>query len=249
MANNKKAVFGIILIVLGFLFLARTMDFFYFDFGEIVKISIPLGLIALGGWLILRRQRRETLINAQVYSDQSTSDKTSSSSFAQSSSPHVEVRVSSSDSGSEQRYQSSSESSQGYQSSNADARSYAGNRVRYSKSFGDMYIECTGVSLQNVEISSFFGDIEIRLHGGKLEPGLNRLVVSGFMGDIRIVVPPDMPVMAHVSSFAGDVEALNRRASGFGNNIEAQSETYHDAKSRLFVAVNTFVGDTRLYQA
>ncbi|MEE8577497.1 MAG: cell wall-active antibiotics response protein LiaF, partial [candidate division Zixibacteria bacterium] len=102
------------------------------------------------------------------------------------------------------------------------------------------------VNLQNVEVSSFLGDLFINLRGGKLEPGLNRMIISGFIGDIQVIVPPDVQVRAHVSNFVGDVEVLGKTASGFGNNIESQTAGYAEAESHLFIAVNTFLGDTRI---
>ena len=120
--------------------------------------------------------------------------------------------------------------------------------MKYSKVFGDMYIDCSQFDLQNTEITSFIGDIEVKLHGARLAKGLNRMIISGFIGDVRILIPPQMPVLVQSSNFIGDVELLGRRASGFGNNLDAQTPDYTGADSKLYIATNHFIGDVRVYE-
>jgi hypothetical protein len=56
MASGSSAPIGpIILIVLGVLFLARTMDIFDFDYFRYLWRFWPLVLIAMGAWLLWRR--------------------------------------------------------------------------------------------------------------------------------------------------------------------------------------------------
>jgi lia operon protein LiaF len=102
--------------------------------------------------------------------------------------------------------------------------------------------------MQNVEISAFIGDVEVKLHGAKLAAGLSRMVVSGFIGDIRVLVPKGMAVFANGSSFVGDIEIFGRRSSGFGNCIDGQSLDYQEAEAKLYIAINSFVGDIRVYE-
>jgi lia operon protein LiaF len=110
-----------------------------------------------------------------------------------------------------------------------------------------MFIDCNGVSVQNVEVSAGFGDLEIKLHGVILGEGLNRLIISSFIGDIRIMAPSDMAVFTHCSNFVGDVEVMGKRASGFGNSIDAQTANYQDSDRKLYVACNSFIGDIKIY--
>jgi predicted membrane protein len=91
------------------------------------------------------------------------------------------------------------------------------------------------------------GDIEVKLHGSKLAPGLNRMVISGFIGDVRVLAPPGMAVFAQCSSFIGDIELFGQRVSGFGNNIDGQTPDYDEAESKLYIASNSFIGDARIY--
>ncbi len=120
-------------------------------------------------------------------------------------------------------------------------------KKRYNKFIGDMFVDCSGVDLQNTEVSSFIGDVEIKLHGGKLAPGLNRMIISGFIGDVRVLVPEGMAVFAQCSNFVGDIEMMGKRSSGFGNSLDAQTPNYGEADGKLYIASNHFIGDVRVY--
>ena len=228
--TNRRAIFGIALVALGLLFLGRTMDLFHFDAGDFFRIIIPLGIIALGFWLIVRKRHKEAMTDEQSFQYTYSTDP---------GNPPNSSRAT----GSQQSYASGAAQQQ------AETAGFgATSRTRYAKTFGDMFIDCVGVNMENVEVSSSFGDIEIKVHGAVLSPGLNRLIVSGFLGDIRVLIPANMAVMIHVNSTAGDAEALTKRVSGFGNTIEAQTPDYATAEKKLFIAINTFIGDVRVLQ-
>ena len=235
--NSRKATFGFILIILGILLLFRTFDLIYFSFADFIRILVPLGLIAVGIWLIIRRRREELRQEASMRFHAATGATETDSSTNQSSSAY-------SNAGSTTDQQSSGPYTGPIYT---EAPHYEDNRIRYSKFLGDMYIDCSQINMQNVEISAFIGDVEIKLHGAHLASGLNRLIISGFLGDVRILVPTDMAVFANCSSFVGDIEVFNRRSSGFGNNIDGQTANYRDAEAKLYIAANSFVGDIRVY--
>lgn len=241
--NKKTLFFGLALIVLGGLLLMRTLDIFIFGFIEIVEIGVPLGFIVLGGWLIVRKRREEQeRVSDPHPHDQSTSSETSYT--AEDSTPGPEAAGRSADaSGSSHAGAGSSEARPA-----AETPKYEGGRARYSGFLGDMFIDCQNINMQNVEISAFIGDVEVKLHGAQLSPGLSRMVVSGFVGDVRVLVPKEMAVFANGSSFIGDIEIFGRRSSGFGNNIDGQSANYQDAEAKLYIAINSFVGDIRVYE-
>jgi lia operon protein LiaF len=118
---------------------------------------------------------------------------------------------------------------------------------KYEKFFGDVFIDCNGVELQHMEVSVFTGDVEIKLHGAILAPGLNRMIISGFIGDVRILVPPDMAVFTQASNFIGDSDLMGRRSSGFGSTLDAQTANYGAAERKLYIASNFFIGDIKVY--
>jgi lia operon protein LiaF len=228
--DRRKVVFGLILVLIGLLLLGRSFDLFYFTFGGLFRLLIPLAFILLGAWLIIRKKSQEDRLKAHTqYRDSSARATTAP--------------------GQTQEYGRTGTT--GYQATGpqpaapgADAEA---GKIKYSKFLGDLFVDGTNVNLQNVEISMGVGDVEIKLHGGRLAPGLNRMIISGFIGDIRVFVPNNMPFHAHCSNFIGDIDAAGQRTGGLSNTIESQSANYDTAESKLYIAANNFIGDIKLF--
>ncbi len=242
--NKSTAVIGSILILFGLFFLLQSLDLIWFDFGDLISVLFPVALIAAGVWLIGRRKKAEqaqasyqfsataTMSNpgqtASTIADPSTIAKVQAEYVGMPSPP---PRPATSD-----------------ETGKVSPASQYGGKIRYHKVMGDMFIDCEGLSLGNIEVSGGVGDVEIKVSGGVLAKGLNRIIVSGFIGDIRIFVPRDIAFFAHCSSFVGDVEISGKRASGFGNTVEHQTPQYDKSESKLYIASNSFIGDMKIYQ-
>lgn len=236
--SGRKWLIGLVLILLGALLLSRTMGFMHFSFGQLVGYFFPLLLIAVGLWLLARTRGREQADRAQEASAGPYSHPQPQVSSPRAERPYRTPPPERPDlppiGSSAPRFSAGTEQT-------------TSRKVRYSKFVGDLYVDCTGVELQNIEVSSFIGDVEIKLHGCKLARGLNRMIISGFVGDVRILAPEGMQVLAQSSNFVGDIEMMGKRSSGFGNSLDAQTPGYSEAESKLYIASNHFIGDVRMY--
>ncbi len=232
--KSKRNTFAFIMVIVGVLLLLRA-----FGIDDLFKFIFPVGIIFLGFWLILKKRNQPShLKDNDIHININTDSDSSSFNTSNTQSSFTSTQ----DTGSQQSetFTESPRFSEQPENTGADRR------IRYSKVLGDMYIDCKNMSLQSMEISAGIGDVEIKVHGGILSDGLNRMVISGFIGDCRIMIPPGMEMFAHCSNFIGDVEVLGKRASGFGNNIDAQTTNYNTAPKRLYIAANNFIGDIRI---
>ncbi|MDF1545494.1 MAG: cell wall-active antibiotics response protein LiaF [bacterium] len=222
--SGRKALFGLALILIGALLLGRSTGIFHYGFDDLFGFLLPLGLIAAGIWFIVRRKRQEDLLNYH----------------ARAESVHVNVSVDGDNKASSGHSEYSS--SRVSQAPDQDARG----RQKYSKFLGDMYVDCSDCNLESVEISGFLGTIEVNLSRGKLRDGLNRLIISHFIGDIRVLVPRDFAYFAQCSNFIGELELGAKSTSGFSNNVETHSPGYETASQKLYISANNFIGDIRI---
>ncbi len=224
--NKRTSVVGIILVVVGLLLLLSQFNI------HMAGLVFPVAVILVGLWFIARHKdkQRESMaggINININGGSQAGTATDTTYTATSAGPTGAT---------------------GYQQTWSTAAPHVeAGKLKYSKFIGDMQIDCNNVQLQNVEISMFMGDLQVNLRGGKLSPGLNRMIISGFVGDVQIFVPKAMPVYAHCSGFAGDLDVMGRRTSGFGNTMDAQTESYEAAEARLYIAASHFIGDVRVY--
>lgn len=238
MSSKNRKIMGPILIIIGLVLIGRTFDLFHFDFGDLFRALIPLGVIFLGVWMIMRRKRIEDKMKVEVHFDgQSTYSGQQSSAQAShfsSTTPEPEPLADTPKMNREKDTQSPKVDPSG--------------RAKYEKLFGDIFIDLNNVKTHNVEVSMFIGDIEINLNGADLQMGLNRIIISSFIGDIRIFAPKDMAVFTCASNFIGDIEAIGKRSSGFGNSLEAQTANYDTAEKKMYIAANNFIGDIKIFQ-
>ncbi len=244
--NKKKIIFGFVLIVLGLFIWLNSIDAIDVSPGDVGSLIVPFGLIGIGIWLIARKRKTPEFRADPSYQYDFQKAQSSASSEQARSTDHS--RTSSGPTppppppppGGPQAFADSTRA--------GDRPGYSGyGKVKYEKFIGDMFIDCNGTDLQNMEVSVFISDLEIKLHGGRLAPGLNRLIISGFIGDVRILVPPDMAVFVQSSNFIGDSELMGQRYSGFGNTVNNQSPQYATAESKLYIASNFFIGDIHVY--
>ena len=238
----RKAIFGIVLVLVGLLLLTRTTGMFWFSHHSFFSLLLPFLLIGVGIWLVIRK-RQQTYQYGDIHF-------TVGSDRDRSAEPPPADR-----SGDPGRFaeQQADDASTGFVGDSGPTASEAphvdpSGKIKYSKLLGDIVIDLNGRNLQNVEISLGLGSVEIKLQGGKLSPGLNRVIISGFIGDVRVFVPPDMPFFASCSNFIGDIELTDRRASGFGNNIDFQTEGYASAERKLYIAAHNFIGDMKVHK-
>jgi lia operon protein LiaF len=242
--NKRTAIFGGILVLLGALLLVRSVGIFWFDLGDLISTLIPVALIALGIRLIAKKKRQLEQFEPEV------SIKWGSPAAGHAPPPPQPPGA---DPSTFAEQQASSTASPGAHheapETRASERAESGpaDKQRYSKLLGDMYINASGSSLQDVEVSMGIGDLDLSLAGGRLSKGLNRVVISGFIGDLRVFIPRSMPHCVQCSNFIGDIDLSGKRTSGFGNNVDTQSIDYNDADSRIYIAANSFIGDIKTY--
>ncbi len=245
--SNGKILFGVALVVLGVILMLGTLDIIDVSVEYLLTFFWPVALIILGAWLIIRRQNRNASAQAEIHINVNDNFIPPEPPPPPPSSGFTATKIISSDGTVTKSFSSFGDAGPEYQSRQQTHGQPGNGKVKYNKFVGDMFIDLRNVDLHNVEISGFLGDTEVKLHGAKLGPGLNRLIISGFIGDVRVLVPPDLPVLAHCSSFIGDLDLLGRRSSGLGNTIEAQSDSYATSSSKLYIATNNFIGDVRIY--
>lgn len=243
--SKRQLIFGLVLVLIGMIFLLQTLDILWISFSDLIELLIPIGLIGVGVWLIIRKRQQERKIPPAGPTAQPTYQ---SSGWEQSGTAFDSGRVSPPPPPSPHPPHSGEEEPKEQPRADHSQSTYTGQKVKYSNMFGDLNITCENIDMRNVEVSGFLGDIEVLLRQAKLGPGLSRMVISGFIGDIRIMVPVGMAVFASASGFIGDLDLFGRKSSGFGNSLDGQTASYNSAEAKLYIAINTFIGDVRVVE-
>ena len=102
--------------------------------------------------------------------------------------------------------------------------------------------------VDGANVSHFIGDTELNLSGGTLKPGLNKMSISSFIGDIRVSVPKEWAVELSGSSFIGGHLLVERKQDGIFSSSRFKSADYDGAEKKLSLSCSTFIGDIKVRQ-
>lgn len=110
---------------------------------------------------------------------------------------------------------------------------------------GDVYLGHDYWKLENMNISLFIGDTVLDLTKADIPSGTTKLVISIFIGDVKIFIPADADVEASVvsSSFVGDKMVFEQRDEGLFKSISMKTPDYDQADKKLHIVVSQFIGD------
>jgi predicted membrane protein len=73
--------------------------------------------------------------------------------------------------------------------------------------------------------------------------------INSFVGDVDLVVPPDMALSIRANGFVTDVRFKGHRYGGFLVPVNVASENYNEASRRVRVDLACFVGDMKVRDA
>lgn len=215
--SGKKVTIGLIFIFVGLILFSKSLGVHDYGFGDLVGDLLPLGIIGAGIWLIIRKKKQEDELKIQAK-------------FSFDSKPSDKQE---------------NDSAGPYRS--GSPHSSVNGKRKYEKLLGELHIDCNGISLENVDISFVLGEVKVMLSGGILSKGLNRVVISGFLGEINIFLPKEFPYFIQASNFLGEIELDGQKSSSIGNSLESQSPNYMEAESKLYISINSFLSTIKVY--
>ncbi|WP_340401267.1 cell wall-active antibiotics response protein LiaF [Paenibacillus sp. FSL H8-0079] len=124
----------------------------------------------------------------------------------------------------------------------------SGNTINKSAFIGDLYMGQEVFSLKPMNISAFIGDTVIDLTKAQIPYGETKIVISSFIGDVKVFVPEDMDlgVTVTTNSFIGDMSLLNQKRGGFLSSAQAETAHYREASKKVRIIVSVFIGDVKV---
>jgi lia operon protein LiaF len=72
------------------------------------------------------------------------------------------------------------------------------------------------------------------------------LTVDGWVGDVTIYVPVDMPVAVTAEVSLGDLEVFGHRQGGISRSVMVRSEQYEQAAQKVHLQLSLLVGDIKV---
>lgn len=123
-----------------------------------------------------------------------------------------------------------------------------GKTLNKSTFIGDFHMGKEVFTLKPMNISSFIGDTIIDLTKAQIPYGETKIVISHFIGDVKVFVPEDMDLGVSLSttSFIGDMKLLDTKRGGFIGNAQEETPHYREAGKKVRIIVSVFIGDIKV---
>ncbi|WP_409344887.1 cell wall-active antibiotics response protein LiaF [Paenibacillus sp. MBLB4367] len=117
--------------------------------------------------------------------------------------------------------------------------------IQRSSFIGDVHLGVDYWELKPTQVSHFIGDTIIDLTKASIPYGETNIVISAFIGDVKVFVPNDAQVEVRVSTsaFIGDLNVLDRYEGGLFKSVQLETPFYADADKKIFINVSSFIGD------
>jgi len=116
-----------------------------------------------------------------------------------------------------------------------------------SRFIGDINLQITSTAFQGGNASNFIGDVNLDLSNITLAEGQRNLTISGFIGDVNLIAPKNVPYSINVSIAFGDLIMFGRKEDGIGVNRNFKSADFDTAITRLNIRISFFIGDIKVF--
>nr|WP_145403070.1 cell wall-active antibiotics response protein LiaF [Paenibacillus xylanexedens] len=113
---------------------------------------------------------------------------------------------------------------------------------------GDFHMGKEVFSLKPMNISSFIGDTVIDLTKAQIPYGETKIVISHFIGDVKVFVPEDMDlgISLTTNSFIGDMKLLDHKRGGFMGSAQEETPHYMETGKKVRIIASVFIGDVKV---
>ncbi|MGG1664291.1 cell wall-active antibiotics response protein LiaF [Brevibacillus sp. NRS-1366] len=115
-----------------------------------------------------------------------------------------------------------------------------------SSLIGDFHLTSGRFELSQLHVWHGIGDVVIDLSRAMLMKEEALLVVEGWIGDVTIYVPVDLPVLVSAELTIGDLEIFSHRQGGVNRSLMIRSDHYDQAVHKVNLHISLLVGDIKV---
>jgi hypothetical protein len=99
------------------------------------------------------------------------------------------------------------------------------------------------------EIMLFVGDIRLDFSQAQIPPGETTWRIFGFVGSLRLIMPPEAGWKISSTAFLTDVKSDNQKQEQFVSTYKRCTPDYNQAERKVHVETYFFVADIKIDQA
>ena len=100
-----------------------------------------------------------------------------------------------------------------------------------------------------MRIETFIGEVRLDLTQATFPDGETPIHVSTAIGEVRVLLPADIPVSVRATSMLGESEALGRVSGAFMGDARAETDDYAAATKRIRLEAQSLIGEVAVRRA
>lgn len=120
--------------------------------------------------------------------------------------------------------------------------------IKHIKGFsiGDVSMKAQNWALEPINLYNTVGDYFIDFSKAFIPEKETPIIVQGWVGDVKMLVPEDIPVRIYAHIKVGDIRIFNTVSDAVNRKVYFQSTGYEDATRKLDITVKLKVGSIRI---
>lgn len=118
-----------------------------------------------------------------------------------------------------------------------------------SFSIGDVEFKKSNWSLEPMNLRNSIGDYFIDFSKAYIPEKETPIVVQGWIGDVKMIVPDDVPVKVEAKVKIGDIRIFDLRSSELNRQLIFETPGYNEAIKKLNITIELKIGSVRIDQA
>ncbi|WP_246010374.1 cell wall-active antibiotics response protein LiaF [Bacillus yapensis] len=123
---------------------------------------------------------------------------------------------------------------------------YKGHRKGSSLSIGDISFKDSNWALEPLELSNSVGDYYIDFSKAFIPEKETPVVVRGWIGDVKMIIPEDIPVKIHSKISVGDIRIFDQKTDSFNRILDYKTLGYEEATRKLNIIIDLKIGSIRI---
>jgi Cell wall-active antibiotics response LiaF, C-terminal len=100
-----------------------------------------------------------------------------------------------------------------------------------------------------MRIETFIGEVRLDLTQATFPDGETPIHVSAAIGEVRVLLPADIPASVRATSMLGESEALGRVSGAFMGDVRAETDDYAAATKRIRLEAQSLIGEVAVRRA
>jgi lia operon protein LiaF len=102
--------------------------------------------------------------------------------------------------------------------------------------------------LEDLHLWNAIGDVDIDFTKAMLQDRETEVTIKGWIGDIDVVIPREIPVFVEVQLLIGEFKIFDQRGDGISKKHVYKSPGYDEAIQKLHLIVDVKLGDVRIVE-